>query len=53
MAGDLLRIPPLQAAERAPATGASQWQERLRRAILLEEQSLLAINKPWSCRARR
>ena len=46
MAGDQLRIPPLQATERAPATGASQWRERLRRAILLEEQSLLAIDKP-------
>lgn len=45
-AGDLLRIPPLQVSERIPATGASGWQARIRESMVLEESTLLAVNKP-------
>ena len=46
-AGDIVRVPPLRLAEpgQAPSPGV-QLQERLRAAILLEDEHLLVLNKP-------
>jgi len=44
--GDSLRIPPLQVAERTPASGAAGWQQRLKAAVVLDEADLIVVNKP-------
>jgi 23S rRNA pseudouridine955/2504/2580 synthase len=46
-AGDVVRVPPLRLAEQgAPAVPGNQLQERLRAAILFEDEHLLVLNKP-------
>jgi 23S rRNA pseudouridine955/2504/2580 synthase len=45
MAGDELRIPPVRVAER-PARAAPPVSAELERAILFEDEYLLALNKP-------
>lgn len=46
-AGDVVRLPPLEARETAPASVAPPgWQERIGDAIVYEDAQLLAINKP-------
>jgi len=46
-AGDVVRVPPLRLAEQgAPALPGTQLQERLRAAILFEDEHLLVLNKP-------
>lgn len=46
-AGDVVRVPPLRLAEQgAPALPGNQLQERLRAAILFEDEHLLVLNKP-------
>lgn len=45
--GDLVRLPPLTIAVGAPKGVAPKgWQDRLRDAIVHEDENLLAINKP-------
>lgn len=45
--GDVVRVPPLRlAGQGAAATPGQQLQERLRAAILLEDEHLLVLNKP-------
>ncbi|MEO0437375.1 MAG: RluA family pseudouridine synthase [Pseudomonadota bacterium] len=45
-AGQIVRLPPLEVAERMPATAPQGWQRRLESAVLLEDELILAINKP-------
>lgn len=46
-AGDVVRVPPLRLAEQgAPAVPGAQLQDRLRAAILFEDEHLLVLNKP-------
>lgn len=46
-AGDIVRVPPLRLPEQgAPALPGEQLQERLRAAILFEDEHLLVLNKP-------
>lgn len=45
--GDVVRLPPLAAAEpAAPQVAPQGWQERLRDAIVHEDDQLLVLNKP-------
>ncbi|MCV6588548.1 MAG: 23S rRNA pseudouridine(955/2504/2580) synthase RluC [Marinobacterium sp.] len=47
VAGDLIRIPPVRVAERAPAPAVSEGlQNHLEEAILYEDNDLMVINKP-------
>jgi 23S rRNA pseudouridine955/2504/2580 synthase len=45
--GDVVRVPPLRLAEQgAPAVPGNQLQERLRGAVLFEDDHMLVLNKP-------
>lgn len=46
-AGDVVRVPPLRLAEQgAPPAPGNELQNRLRAAILFEDEHLLVLNKP-------
>ncbi len=46
IAGDVVRVPPLRTEERAAKPKTLYWEDRLRARVVLENPSLIAIDKP-------
>ena len=46
-AGDVVRVPPMSTAERSgPSILSAAWERRIRDAVMLDNDDLIAINKP-------